>query len=83
MKSSYLGFLWNRDDGGAFEVGRDFTQLQRSIKDLCEDGGPASLHRFSDRLVSCLLLFFLKTWQHIFFADLKYSSGGEGGCWRC
>ncbi len=29
----------NGDDGGAFEAGRDFTQLQWSVEDLCEDGG--------------------------------------------
>ncbi len=34
VKSCYLGFLWDGDDGGAFEAGRDFTQLQRSIEDL-------------------------------------------------
>ncbi len=27
-----------RDDGGAFEAGGDFTQLQRSVEDQCEDG---------------------------------------------
>ncbi len=55
---------------GVFEVGRDFIQLQRSIKDLCEDGGAswsAQVFRQAGVLPSgpcaLLLLFFLKTWH--------------------
>jgi len=39
IKSSNFGFLWDGDDGGAFETWGDFTQLQWSVEDLCEDGG--------------------------------------------
>ncbi len=38
IKSCDFGFLGYRDDGGAFEAGEDFTQLQWSVEDLCEDG---------------------------------------------
>ena len=38
IQSSDGGFLGNLDDGGAFEAGEDFTQLQRSVEDPCEDG---------------------------------------------
>ncbi len=39
IKSSHFGFLWDGDDGGAFEARGDFAQLQWFVEDLCEDGG--------------------------------------------
>ncbi len=52
-----------------FEAGRDFTQLQRSIEDLCEDGGQLVSTGFQTGWChtngpgAFLLLFFLKTWR--------------------
>ncbi len=67
IKSSNFGFLWDGDDGGAFEARGDFTQLQWSVEDLCEDGGSWSAQDFRQTGVTpsgpgaFLLFFFLKT----------------------
>ncbi len=45
-------FLWDGYDGGAFETLGDFTQLQWSVEDLCEDGGQQL------KLLFYILLFY-------------------------
>ncbi len=39
IKSSDFGLFGDGNDGGAFEAAGNFTQLQRSVEDLCKDGG--------------------------------------------
>ncbi len=46
IKSCSFGFLWDGDDGGAFEAWGDFAQLQGSVEDLCEDGASWSAQRY-------------------------------------
>ncbi len=70
IKSSNLGFLWDGDDGGAFEA---WGKQQAPV--ICWRSvwrwEPAGQHRFLGRLVThrhglpgaFLLLFFLKTWR--------------------
>ncbi len=38
-KASDFGFFGDRNDSGVFEAAGNFTQLQWSVEDLCEDGG--------------------------------------------
>ncbi len=39
IKSSDFGLFGDGNGGGAFEAAGNFTQLQRSVEDLCKDGG--------------------------------------------
>ncbi len=46
MKSSDLGLFGDGNDGGVFEAAGNFAQLQRSVEDLCKDGGSWSAQTF-------------------------------------
>ncbi len=39
IKASDLGLFGDGNDGGAFEAAGDSAQPQRSVEDLCKDGG--------------------------------------------
>ncbi len=39
VKASDFGLLGDGNDGGAFEAAENFAQLQKSVEDLCKDGG--------------------------------------------
>ncbi len=39
VKASDFGLFGDGNDGGAFEAAGNFAQLQRSVEDLCKDGG--------------------------------------------
>ncbi len=61
-----FGFLWDGEDGGAFEAWRDFAQFQWSVEDLCEDG---------DQLVSA---GFQTGWSDIVCAWCFFSFSASG-----
>ncbi len=46
IKSSDFGLFGDGNDGGAFEAAGNFTQLQRSVEDLCKDGASWSAQTF-------------------------------------
>ncbi len=39
IKASGFGLFGDGNDGGAFEAAGNSAQLQRSVEDLCKDGG--------------------------------------------
>ena len=63
------GFLGEQDDGGAFEVGGNVTQLQRSLEDLCEDQSEVSRCRFLCSYAG--RGHILSSWSHHYLLLLK------------
>ncbi len=60
-----------------------------SYSDLCEDGGHLVITGFQAGWCHTIWAWCLPSLvppedlAHIFFTDMKYRSGGEGGCRRC
>ncbi len=46
VKASDFGLFGDGNDGGAFEAAENFTQLQRSVEDLCKDADSWSAQTF-------------------------------------
>ncbi len=68
------------DDVWAFEAWGNFTQLQWSVEDLCEDGNQLVTHR-----LGLVASFSCSFWRpsvryHILSAVHLW---GRAGCWRC
>ncbi len=82
IKSSDFGFLWDGDDGGAFEAWGDFAQLQWSVEDLCEDGGQLVSTGFKAGWWHTFWYFpsfaLSEDLAHVIFTDFQCSVGERG-----